>query len=322
MVEPGGGRLGKRLRRILVMLPYVIANPGVSVEELAQKFSAKEADLIADLNMMFFCGLPGYGPGDLIEVSIDDDGVFVSMADYFKQPLRITPAEALALYAGGAAVASLPGMEQADALKRALGKLQRALGGGSDEVGGIEIQMEPGPAAHLELLQQALEQRRRVRLEYLSASRGELTERAVDPWGLVAALGHWYLVGFDHLRGDERMFRTDRVKAITLLDEAAELPDDFDRESYRGGFRGKGAESLVMEISPAVASWFEDYYPVTSSIDLPDGWRRVELIAGGTRWAAVLVLRLGAEARNIEPSEVTDEARAMAASIARNHARV
>ncbi|MGH2734299.1 MAG: helix-turn-helix transcriptional regulator [Actinomycetota bacterium] len=320
MVEPGGGRLGKRLRRILVMLPYVIANPGVSVEELAQKFSAKEADLIADLNMMFFCGLPGYGPGDLIEVSIDDDGVFVSMADYFNQPLRITPAEALALYAGGAAVASLPGMEQADALKRALGKLQKALGGSGDGVGGIEIQMEPGPAAHLEILQQALEQRRRVRLEYLSASRGELTERAVDPWGLVAALGHWYLVGFDHLRGDDRMFRTDRVKEVTLLDDAAEMPDDFDRGAYRQAFTGRGTTSLSMEISPAAAAWFEDYYPVTASTDLADGWRRVELMAGGTRWAAVLALRLGAEARNIDPPEVFEEARRMAASIAAQYA--
>lgn len=314
------GRLSRRLRRILVMLPYVIANPGVTVDELAQKLAVKKSDLIADFDMIYMCGLPGYGPGDLIDVAINDDRVFVSMADYFKLPLRITPAEALALYAGGAAVASLPGMEQADALKRALAKLQDALGDGDGmAAAGIEIQMEAGSAAHLEVLQDALERRRRVRIEYLSASRGELTERAVDPWGLIAALGHWYLVGLDHLSGEERMFRTDRVKDAELLDESAEVPDDFDPDVYRGAFSGRGPTSVSMEISPAVASWFEDYYPVTKTMELGDRWRRVELIAGGLRWAATLVLRMGAEARNVEPAEVVEEARRIAAEVARNY---
>ena len=140
MTETARGRLGRRLGRILVMLPYVIANPGVTVDELTAKFGVTKQDLIDDLNLVFMCGVPGYGPGDLIEVSIDGDRVYVDMADYFKEPLRITPAEALVLYAGGAALATLPGMEEADALKRALAKLGRVIGAdGSGGPAGIEI---------------------------------------------------------------------------------------------------------------------------------------------------------------------------------------
>jgi predicted DNA-binding transcriptional regulator YafY len=39
--------------------------------------------------------------------------------------------------------------------------------------------------------------------------RGE--RRVVDPWSLSFHRGRWYLAGFDHLRGEERLYRLDRV---------------------------------------------------------------------------------------------------------------
>ena len=298
------------------MLPYVIAHPGVEVSELAAKFDAKEKELVRDLEMLWFCGLPGYGPGDLIEVSLDGDRVSVDMADYFSKTLRITPAEALALYAGGAAVSSLPGMEKAEALQRALAKLGSALNAKSGESAGISVTLEPGSPAHLEGLQEALASKTAVEIEYLSASRGELTTRVVEPWGLIAAHGHWYLVGLDHLSGEERMFRTDRIKSVTVTPNPVEVPPDFDPDAYRGAFSGHGSATLTIEIPSKVARWFEDYYPVTAAVTLADGWRRITLVAGGERWAATLVARLGGEVRNIEPPEMLEAARELAASIA------
>jgi proteasome accessory factor C len=319
MVEEGS-RLSKRLERILTMLPYVIAHPGVEVSELATRFGAKEKELVKDLEMLWFCGLPGYGPGDLIEVSLEGDQVFVDTADYFSKTMRITPAQALALYAGGAAVSSLPGMEKADALQRALGKLATALNLGADESPGISVTLDPGSPSHLAGLQEALTNKTAVVLEYLSASRGELTERTIEPWGLIAAHGHWYLVGLDHRSGEERMFRTDRIKRVIVTDDPVEIPLDFDPDAYRGAFSGHGSATIELEINSSVASWFEDYYPVTSATSLEDGWRSVSLIAGGERWAATLIVRLGSNARNVQPPEMLAAARELAASIADRYA--
>ena len=36
--------------------------------------------------------------------------------------------------------------------------------------------------------------------------------REVDPYGLLARGGHWYLIGFDHLRQAQRVFRVDRIE--------------------------------------------------------------------------------------------------------------
>ena len=317
-MPPDKQRLPRRLRRILLLLPYAIHHPGVSIDELSRKFGVRKRDLIDDLNLLFMCGLPGYGPGDLIDVSLDGDRVYVRMADYFSAPLRLTSAEALALYAGAATLLDLPGMEEADALKRALSKLGRALGvsAGSSEAPGVEVRLEGGPDEHLEALRHALTDRTRVDIEYFSAHRGELTERTVDPWGLVGALGRWYLVGWDHSVDDERMFRLDRMKKVTATDEDAAVPDDFDPDRYRSAFLDKGeGETLTFEISPGAANWFEDYYPVRSSEELTDGWKRVELTSSGQRWAAVLLLQLGADVRNVSPEETVSAARALAADI-------
>jgi proteasome accessory factor C len=315
------GRLGRRLGRILILLPYAIRNPGISVDELAQRFATPRGELIDDLNLVFLCGLPGYGPGDLIDVSLEEDRVYVDMADYFSLPLRLTPTEALALYAGGEAIAALPGMEEADALRRALGKLGRSLdAGAAGNTSGIKVDLESGPQEHLERIQRALQERRRIWLEYFSASRGEMTERTVDPWGLIAALGRWYLVAYDHQTHDERMFRTDRIKRIDVLEESAEVPTDFDPDRYRGAWSGRRAPNLVsFEISPSAGRWFEDYYPVTRSEVLADGWVAIEIATSGEVWAATLLLRLGKDVRNVRPRDVADHARDLAAALAQRH---
>jgi proteasome accessory factor C len=311
------GRLAVRLRRILVMLPYAIHHPGVSVDELAKKFGTSKRDLIDDLKLLFMCGLPGYGPGDLIDVSYESDRVYVRMADYFSAPLRLTPAEAIALYAGSAALAALPEMEEADSLRRAVAKLGRALGADSPHDAGIEVQLATGPVEHLRKVQRALEDNKQLRLEYLSASTGELTSRTVEPWGLIATVGYWYLIAWDHLRNDERMFRTDRIKSVVILTEDAEVPEDFHAGAYQGAFTGSGhSTSFSMEISPAAAAWFEDYYRVTSSEELPEGWKRVELETANPRWAAGLILQLGEEVRAIAPRTILQEARSLASAIA------
>ena len=317
------GRVGRRLSRILLLLPYAIQHPGTTVSDLSRKFDIPKNELINDLNLVFLCGLPGYGPGDLIDVDFQDDRIFISMADYFSAPLRLTPAEGLALYAGGQAIAALPNMDQADSLKRALQKLGRSLGAdGADEDGAaIKVRFEESPGQHMEVLQQALAQHKRVEIEYFSGSRAEFSTRQVDPWSLVAALGQWYVVGLDHKSGEERMFRVDRIKSVVVTDtDATPPPEDFDTERYKGAFVGREDQATVtMEISSDAARWFEDYYPVRSAEELKDGWRRVELFSSSDTWSATLALKLGKEVRNVRPASVTEKAQELAAAIATRH---
>jgi predicted DNA-binding transcriptional regulator YafY len=58
--------------------------------------------------------------------------------------------------------------------------------------------------------------------------KGEV--RRVDPYGLLARNGFWYIVGFDHLRGAQRVFRVDRIEGkLEAGDKGSfQRPDGFD----------------------------------------------------------------------------------------------
>ncbi len=94
-----------RLRRILAVVPWVVAEDGPTLAEVCARFGySSEAELQSDLNLLFVCGVPPYTPDALIEVDVADGRVWIRYADWFARPLRLTAAEALTLVAASAAL--------------------------------------------------------------------------------------------------------------------------------------------------------------------------------------------------------------------------
>ncbi|MFH9090227.1 helix-turn-helix transcriptional regulator [Streptomyces sp. NPDC017673] len=75
----------------------------------------------------------------------------------------------------------------------------------------------PRQTADLDVLQDAVFSDRRLRLRYRHSGEREPRTYTVDPYGLVAKAGVWYLVA--DRRGRPRLFRADRVRSARLLDE-------------------------------------------------------------------------------------------------------
>src|SRR5205814_6386914 len=130
---PGAGEMsrplvGPRLQRVLALVPWILAHPGVTIAELAERFEVSEAELERDLELLPLCGLPPYTADRLIDVWVVDGAVEIRLAEYFERPLRLTPAEGLALLAAGRALLSVPGSDVDGPLATALAKLDDALG--------------------------------------------------------------------------------------------------------------------------------------------------------------------------------------------------
>jgi proteasome accessory factor C len=304
-----------RFRRLLLLVPYVLARQGVPVPEVCDRFGITRAQLMADLNLLFVCGLPGYGPGDLIDAFVDGDGVWIRMAEYFHRPLRLTPPEGLLLYAGARALASTGVAD--DALGRAIERLGQALG--PDVLDAVSVGLEE--AVGLETIREALLRGRRVHIVYQARSTEETTERTVDPWAVFLASGRWYLAGWCHRVSDERVFRVDRVKSVELLDEEARVPEDVDLSRFAslqvGG--GDDVRQVVLEVAPE-AGWVVEHYRIASKEELGDGWVRIRLNAGGTAWIERLLLSLGARARVVAPDDLAERVRALACRLAERYA--
>ncbi|MCX5331200.1 YafY family protein [Streptomyces sp. NBC_00140] len=75
----------------------------------------------------------------------------------------------------------------------------------------------PQAAVDLDVLQDAVFADRRLRLRYRHSGQREPRTYTVDPYGLVSKAGVWYLVA--DRRGSARLFRADRVRAATVLDD-------------------------------------------------------------------------------------------------------
>jgi proteasome accessory factor C len=305
-------RASDRLRRLLVLVPYLVQHPGTELSEVTRLFGLREDELTSDLNLLFVSGLPPYGPGDLIGVAIEDGRVWIDMADYFARPLRLTRAEALALYLRGTALAGTPGLREATALASALRKLEERLG--PETLGELAQRVEAAeggrPAETLDVLRKSVDGRERVRIEYYAASSAETTTREVDPEEVFFAIGNWYVAAFDHRSGEERLFRADRIRVVEQTGET------FETRGLAGAGRALYTPTerdvpVRLLLHPG-ARWVAEYYEVDVEAEGTGGDLEVHLPAGRLEWVARLVLRLGGEAEVLSPPELKDRVRDLA----------
>ena len=281
-----------RLHRILALVPWVAARDGPPVAEVCARFGCTEQELVDDVELLFLCGLHPYTPDMLIEVDIADGRVWIRYAEYFSRPLRLTPAEGLALLAAGQVALATPGADPEGPLARGLGKLAAALGVGEGEA--VEVALGPAAADVLAALQEAAAAHRRVELEYYSFGRDRWSERVIDPYAVFSAAGQWYVAAWCHAVDDERLFRLDRVRRAAVLDstfEAPATPPDF--AIYRPR---PGDERVTLELEPA-GRWVIDQYPAEGVEEVGGGRARVTLAVSERAWLERLLLRLGPAAR-------------------------
>ncbi|MGZ4139430.1 MAG: helix-turn-helix transcriptional regulator [Actinomycetota bacterium] len=304
-------RTTERLRRILVLVPWVIAHPETTVTELCERFGISREELASDVDVLMMCGLPPFGPGDLIEAFIEGDEITIGMADYLAKPPRLTRGEAIALLVTGRAVAALPGMEEAESLRNALGKLASAVSPGESERANEladRIAVELGSAGDdlLAGLRRAVDERTRLRINYYSSGRDVMTEREIDPLLVCASLGYWYLVAQDQLSGEERTFRVDRIRDAKPTGETFEQPDGFDASKYRDGpFFAPSPRDLVvtLELRPG-AAWMREVVPHDRADERADGLVRMDLRTSHFAWLVRLLLSAGDDARVVGPDEL------------------
>ena len=284
-----------RLRRLLALVPWVVARDGPTLDEVCARFGLTQDELVAELDLLFLCGVHPFTPDSLIDVLVADGRVWIRYADYLERPLRLTPEEGLALVAAGTALLAVPGSDAAGPLARGLAKLASVLGVDPGEA--LDIDLGSAPEAVLEALGAAISARRQVEIDYYAYGRDERTRRVVDPHAVFAAEGEWYLSAYCHLVRAPRRFRVDRVRSIVLLDR------HFDRRQEVGArtvFEPAPSDPrVVLELQPR-ARWVCERYPVEECVELGGGRVRVTLAVSERAWLERLLLRLGGAATIVQ----------------------
>ncbi len=161
----------------------------------------------------------------------------------------------------------------------------------------------------LPLVQEAVSRDRRLAIRYWPAGK-DARERVVDPLGLVAKGGTWYLVA--RTPDGLRTYRVSRIENARLLDAGFERPADFDLAGYWKDStdelrRGRGRYEATLHLAPEVAASFQRWRsasaPPSTEPGSP-GWVTLSVPFDDEEQAAFVATGLGANVDVIGPASL------------------
>lgn len=315
MTRRGPRGAEERLRRLLVMLPWLMERGEVSVAETAARFGLSDAEVVRELELAAVCGLPPF-VDELIDVFIDDGMIWVGVPRLFTRPLRLNSVEAWELLAAGRAAMELPGADPDGPLGRGLAKLAAALG--EDDTAGVRIDLDR--PEHTDAVADAVHDDAELRITYRSASSDEVTERVIAPRQVFTDRGEWYVSADDERSGEQRTFRIDRIESV---ERTGRTTEPSDRELPRPGdwFADGSVRRATVRLAPG-ARWLLERNPV-DEVSEPDaeGWVTARLPVASDGWWERTLLRLGADAEVVDPADDSDLAARVAARVLERYRR-
>lgn len=308
----------EQVTRLLAMIPYLQAHPGVAVTQVAQAFGVPKKQVIQDLKIAWMCGLPGGTDAELISIDMDavegEGRIHLGNADYLIRPLRFTVDEAMSLIVALRVVRELASGSAVAAVDSALAKLEALTD--ADDVRRVAIRVDSGPAPVRDAITAAIANKHQLRLTYDGVTRSLTTTPVVDPVRLDLRDGVAYLQAWSVDRDAWRTYRLDRIIGVEATGQSTiehgPLPTP-----HQVWFDDVGVDNRVtLALAPA-AAWIVEYFP---TVETPSRFhkrrQRDEIVAtfpvADPAWLTSLLLRLGAHVRVLDPLDAAAPARARA----------
>ncbi len=272
----------------------VLDELNISIEELREDLDV--------LNVVNFGGgtyvLYAEIAADRIEVDPDTYG------DNFARPARLLPLEAKALVA---AIDLFGDHLPQSGLQSAREKIVAALGHDPSEEG-LEIAPGRDDSSVVRTVNEAIQRRRVLELQYYKENEDSFVKREVEPQQLVKGPEGWYLGCFDLGRKDTRHFRLDRMKEAVITEREFEPREGIDEALAEQEWLVHGEVTTAgvarVWVSPGRARWLREQRTVVE--ELSDGAVVVEVPYGSDDWLVREVLKGVGDLVVLEPEEARE----------------
>ncbi len=306
-----------KTERMLAVVLELQRGGGRRAEDLAATFETSVRTIYRDMEALSEAGVP--------LVATPGRG-YALMPGYFLPPVAFTVDEATTLLLGGDVVARQFDAQYREVAESALRKLAAALPAGlraatEERRARLRFASPSSPAPEVEdnlrLLRRAVLEGAGVHFRYHgwrnTREGSPPTEREADPHALVSLTGVWYLMAHDHLRGEVRRFRLDRMDTLALTGRTFTPPQSVERPPEE-------PRPVIVRVlfDPAIARRVREY-PVFQAItyaEREDGLL-VTLRVRDARDTVNWLLSWGRYVRVLEPESVrrllADEAAAVVA---------
>lgn len=214
-----------RASRLLHLLLLLQTRQRMTTTELAERLEVSRRTVLRDVEALSTAGVPVYAergraggivllPGARLDAShlepAELEALSIAGLDGEQlEHLGLTAAHETAARKIAARQAAMPGARGSTPLA------DLVVVDGSAWLGGPRTEVDVGELAWV------LRRRRRMRIHYRRSAEGQASPRVVDPYGLVAKSGRWYLVA--DVRGTGRLFALERLSDYEPLDSPAIL---------------------------------------------------------------------------------------------------
>lgn len=315
-----------RADRLLALLLLLQTKGRMTARDLAAQLEVSERTVYRDLDALSAAGVPVYaerGPG----------GGCALPVGYRTSLTGLTAAEVRTLVAVGTK-GPLADLGLGRALDGLMLKLLAALPAAhrvAAERTRQRLYLDAAPwfrprerLPHLPTAQEAVWQEQRLRLAYRRRD-GSLVRRVVDPYGLIAKAGIWYLAA--QSEGAMRAYRVARIEAAEGMAEGFQRDPTFDLAAFWAAWCAEFEESLpryqaTVRVAPAGLTELplllgDEVYAVIEQAGPPDanGWLTLPLTFESLAAARRLLLGLGPVAEVLEPVELRKSVASVAAAI-------
>jgi predicted DNA-binding transcriptional regulator YafY len=279
-----------RAARALDLIPYILENPGIELDSLAEKFGITQKQVLSDLEIIFLCGLPGYTPYELIDLTFEDGIVTVIDPQVLDKPRVFTQSEAIVLNLGlsimKAALRDKMTLERIETLQS---KLQSKF----KSIPDVSIAMGNLPNFY-EMIIQSIRDKSIVEIVYHSVSKDAISKKILAPQNVYVSAGNYYMSAIDLKLSQERNYRLDAITECVVSSGVHELSDLIDDSS----------EEFNFKIVTGSLFLIEKYSTLFKSVEKI----KREYVASGrisnSEWLQRLVISNAPDLRLVEPANL------------------
>ena len=323
-----GDQLGRQWK---IIRSLIASKRGKSVQDLASELSCHPRTVYRDLEALQVAGFPVYTE---CKGQKNYWSLMASAKHQIPIPFNIT--ELMALYFSSDLLKMLKNTVFYDSLTSLFQKIKATL---PPEYmtylqhieSGLKVDLKPAKDYSrfreiIDQINEAIFNRRHVRITYFVMNRRKTSQRVVAPYKLWFFDGTFYMLGFCHLRKDIRLFAVDRIRKMVLTDTTFETPPDFDMENLLrnsfGAFFGDPVQ-VVIHFSSRIAGYIVEKIWHESQVleKQEDGSLIFKAQTAGTEEIKFWILGWGKDAVVLEPAALREEIRMEAQGILREYGK-
>jgi proteasome accessory factor C len=282
------------LELLIKLLPWLVANNGSSLSEVAEHFGITEKYALDLIGQLVVTG-PSQAGGGLVDIDFEDqDSIFVSDAKALDRPVKLSEFEAASLLGGLHYLEQFPNVVDSQIVAGLIQRIQQALPNVDSP---INVVAAPIAENIRIVLNEAISSGLSVEIKYAGITKDDVSVRVVDPVSTYSQEDFMYLKSWCRNSQAWRNFRLDRILEAKVGSDSVNIPTDEEPSEAKREYLA------TIELDKA-------FYGQLDQVDIVSFkeymWHAVEvqIKVYSREWLVSMILASGGRVKAIDPPDL------------------